>query len=143
MTSVSAASCRYTRGDEQIDAPRQPADLDPTPLLGRWENTNAQTDGIAGVTVTRDGPAVTVVVREAGGSAPRRALVDGLYASAVTGTTASAFTAGYDVAAVQTRLEANMSLGLLVIAACHTFPDGDPRANSFRREFFYFAGDPA
>ena len=143
MTSVSAAPCRCTRGDEQIDAPRQPVDLDSTPLLGRWENTNAQTDGIAGVIVTRDGPGVTVVVREAGAGAPRRAIVDGLYASAVTSTTACAFTADYDAAGVRTRLEANMSLGLLVVAACHTFPDGDPRANSFRREFFYFAGDRA
>ena len=69
MTNVSAASCRDTRGDEHIDAPRLPAELYPTPLLGRWENTNAQTDGIAGVTVTRDGPGVTVAVREAGASA--------------------------------------------------------------------------
>ena len=141
MTSVNAAPCRCTRGDEQIDAPRQPVDLDSTPLLGRWENTNAQTDGIGGVTVTRDGPDVTVVVREAGAGTPRRAIVDGLYASAVTSTTACAVTADYDAAGVRTRLEANMSLGLLVVAACHTFPDGDPRANSFRREFFYFAGD--
>lgn len=141
MTNVSAASCRSTRSDEQIDAPRQPADLDPTPLLGRWENTNPQTDGIAGVTVTRDGPGVTVLVREAGASDPRRAIVDGVYANAVAGTAACAFTADYEVTGRQTRLEANTSLGLLVIAACQTFPDGDPRANCFRREFFYFAGD--
>jgi hypothetical protein len=141
MTNLSAASCRYTRADERIDAPRQPVDIDPTPLFGRWENTNPQTDGIAGVSVTRDGAGVTVVVREASGADPRRAIVDGLYASAVTGTTASAFTADFEVAGHQTRLEANLSLGLLVIAACQVFPDGDPRANSFRREFFYFAGD--
>ena len=140
MTNVSAASCRYTRADEQIDAPRQPADLDPTPLLGRWENTNAQTDGIARVMVTRHGAGLTVAVREAGAGDPRHAVVDGLYASSVTGTTATAFTADYEVAGLQTRLEANTSLGLLVIAACHTFPDGDPRADCFRREFFYFAG---
>jgi hypothetical protein len=141
MTNASAASCRSTRGDEQIDAPRPPADLDVTPLLGRWENTNAQTDGIAGVTVTRDGPGLAVVVHEAGARPLRRAIVDGVYASAMTGTTASAFTADYDVAGLRTRLEANMSLGLLVIAACHAFPEGDPRINAFRREFFYFAED--
>jgi hypothetical protein len=133
---------RYTRRDEQIDiVPGRAADVDPSPLLGTWENTNPQTTGIAGVAITRDDTGVVVTVRPADvARAPYRARVDALYGSTVTATAASALTAEFADPSVETRLEANLSLGLLVIGACHTIRNG--RGSSyFQREFFYFAGE--
>jgi hypothetical protein len=48
-----------------------------------------------------------------------------------------AFRATYDFGFLETRLEANLSLGLLVIANLNTFRDDSGRSNYFSREFFY------
>ena len=45
-----------------------------------------------------------------------------------------AFVATYDFGYLQTRVEANLSLGLLVVATFNTFRDGSGRFNFFARE---------
>ena len=97
------------------------------------------------MTVARDDEGVLVSVWPATGppaAAAFFARADAVYSNAPTATAAMALTAGYEDERVATRLEANLSLGLLVIATCHTFKGGSGRSNYFSREFFYYAGTP-
>ena len=69
--------------------------------------------------------------------------MDVLYSTGVQSSDVMAFSATYDFGFLETRLEANLSLGLLVIANLNTFRDGSGRSNYFSREFFYHSkGSP-
>jgi hypothetical protein len=137
----------FSRQDERLEAPLPVAiEVDPAPLLGSWVNTNSATTGMSRVSIARDTGGVSIAVWPAdqpGGPARHRAPVDAVYANGPLATTAMALTARYEDETERTTVEANLSLGLLVIAACHTFKHDDGRSNYFSREFFYFAGDPA
>jgi hypothetical protein len=144
---------QYSRRDEQIDAGQGPYIVDPTPLVGHWINTNTATTGIARVTIAREGGDVRITLWPVGrNGTPHRATADVVYATGPAATTAMALAARYEDEDIATSLEANLSLGLLVIATCHTFKpvtsagvgrDNGQGANYFSREFFHYAGPPA
>jgi hypothetical protein len=138
-TQMSAVT--FVRADEQMESANPgPLDIDPSPLLGRWINTNAVTAGIREVIVSVRGRGVSIEVLAGDGPTPRAwgdVGVDALYSAGVHASAATAFTARYELGVMETRLEANLSLGLLVIAALNTFKDGSGRSNYFAREFFY------
>ena len=129
------------RADEQVEAADPgPLEIDPSPLLGHWINTNTTTPGIARVIIRGWGRDVSIRVTTASGPTPREwgdADVEVVYSAGVHSSAAMAFVAKYDFGFVETRLEANLSLGLLVIATFNTFRDGSGRSNYFAREFFY------
>ncbi len=62
-----------------------------------------------------------------------------LHAVAVTfdGRQAAAFSAVYDFGFEEVRLQANVKLGVLVVASFNRFRDESGRSNYFGREFFY------
>ena len=139
----------YVRADERLNADSgAAAEINVTPMLGEWINTNPATRGIVKVVIRRDGD--DVYIRVLGASSPTpcdwgEAKVDALYATGVQSADPMALTATYDFGFLETRLEANLSLGLLVIANFNTFRDGSGRANYFSREFFYYSegqGEP-
>jgi hypothetical protein len=132
---------KYVRAEDQLETgSRAPAEIVATPLLGEWVNTNAWTRGIAKVVISRQGDGIFIRVLGASSPSPRdwgEAKADALYASSVGSSEAIALTATYDFGFLATRLEGNLSLGLLVIANFNTFRDGSGRSNYFSREFFY------
>ena len=146
---------KYVRAEDQLGAgSAAPAEIDPTPLLGEWINTNTATRGIEKVIITRRGDDVFIRVVGAWSPSPLdwgEARADVLYSTGVQSSDVMAFSAVYDFGFLETRLEGNLSLGLLVIANLNTFRDGSVRSNYFSREFFYhskaspeqFANGPA
>src|SRR5262249_36178114 len=134
----------FSRADERLEAPvPSPVVVDPSPLIGCWINTNTATPGLDRVIVSRRGDDLTIRVTSASGPTPREwgdAGVDTVYATGVGATAALALLATYDFGFLETRVEANLSLGLLVVATFNTFRDGSGRSNFFGREFFYDAG---
>jgi hypothetical protein len=131
------------RADEKVEsADPGPFEIDPSPLLGHWTNTNTTTPGIAGVAISGGDGGLSIRVRAASGPTPREwgdANIEVVYSAGVHSRAAMAFVARYDFGLVETRLEANLSLGLLVIATFNTFRDGSGRSNYFAREFFHRA----
>lgn len=132
---------KYVRAEDQLGAGSATVvEIDPTPLLGEWVNTNSATRGIEKVVISRAGDGVFVRVFGAWSSSPRdwgEARADVLYSTGIQSADVMAFSAEYDFGFLKTRLEANLSLGLLVVANLNTFQDGSGRSNYFSREFFY------
>ncbi len=132
---------KYVRAEDHLEAGSgAPAEIDPSPLLGEWVNTNTATRGIEKVVIRRDGDDVSIRVFGAWSPSPcdwGEARVDVLYSTGVQSSDVMAFSAAYDFGFLETRLEANLSLGLLVIANLNTFRDSSGRSNYFSREFFY------
>jgi len=132
---------KYVRAEDQLETESEGSgEIDSTPLLGEWVNTNTSTTGIVKVVIRLKGS--DVVIRVLGASSPSlcdwgEARSDALYSSSVRSLNATAFSATYDFGFLETRLEANFSLGLLVIANFNTFRDGSGRSNYFSREFFH------
>jgi hypothetical protein len=137
---------KYVRAEDQLGAvSATPAEIDPSPLLGEWVNTNTETRGIEKVIISRAGDGVFIRVFGAWSPSPRdwgEARADVLYSTGVQSSDVMAFSAEYDFGFLETRLEANLSLGLLVIANLNTFKDGSVRSNYFSREFFYHSKEP-
>lgn len=123
------------------DRRRPDGPLDLSGITGTWRNTNPNTSGLVKVILSHyeDGLAVQAfgacepepcewgeadeVVACAAGPASRQPM---------------GFTAQYHFGFMKTRLEANLSRGLLIIAGFHTFLDDSGRSDYFTREFFRF-----
>jgi hypothetical protein len=136
---------QFARRDEQLAIGQGPLRVDPTPLIGEWINTNPATTGITRVTIAGDQDDLRIAIWTAGteGAEPRRRLVaDVIYSNGPAAAPAMAMSASYEDEFEKTLLEANLSLGLLVIATCHTLKNPRGRANYFLREFFHFAEQP-
>jgi hypothetical protein len=136
-------SVKYTREEDHIPADAQKGaagSIDVTPFVGIWVNTNAKSKGISRVVVDRAGDGLTVDVFGACDGSPRdwgEVKVDFVYAKSAGSQEPMAFSARYDFGFMETRLEANLSLGLLVIAGLNKFKDDSGRSNYFSREFFH------
>ncbi|HEU4388483.1 MAG TPA: hypothetical protein VFV34_11845 [Blastocatellia bacterium] len=133
---------RYVRAEDQALPSTDPGPLDVAPLCGIWVNTNTDTRGIEKVLVRQSGGKLLVRVIAAG---PAEAIDWGetearaVYAKDATSKVGMAFEALYEFASVQSLLQANLSLGLLVVAGLNTFKDDSGRSNYFGREFYYRA----
>ena len=117
--------------------------IDLFPLLGIWVNTNNETRGIAKVLIgTKNGDLTVQVFGAAfpGLSDWGEVKAETVYANSVRSREAMSFSALYDFGYMQVYLQANLSLGLLVVAGLNTFKDESGRSNYFSREFFYHAG---
>jgi len=113
--------------------------LDLTPLAGVWRKTNEGPQWIDRVVVRiDDGQAV---VRVFGSAPPSRhdwgeSRAETTYANAVDSPKASALLVRYAFDDCDVDVEANVNLGLLVVATFVRWHDG-PRSDAFTREFFY------
>jgi len=111
------------------------ATLDLSVLLGDWRNTNGE-GGIARIVCEPAGDGRMTIhcyasVRDWGlADAP-------VFALKFEGRQAAAFSAVYDFGFEEVRLQANVKLGVLVVASFNRFNDESGRSNYFGREFFY------
>lgn len=129
------------REHDRVDSPPAgPLDLEP--FLGSWEKTNEKPgQWIRRVEIARSGDD-NIAIRLRGGDAPSpddwgSASADALFANAITSSTGAAFIARYDFGFMQSELQGNVNLGLLVLAGFNRFSDGSGRSDIFTREFFH------
>jgi hypothetical protein len=113
--------------------------LDLAPLAGVWRKTNAEPQWIDRLVVRiDDGHAV---VRVFGSAQPSpgdwgESRAEAVYANAVDSPTASALVVRYTFDDCDVDVEANVNLGLLVVATFIRWHDS-VRSDAFTREFFY------
>ncbi len=128
------------READRLETAEPPRRIDLAPLAGTWINTNPASRGIVRVEVTpRDGG---LAVRAWGAASPApqdwgEVRAESLYADGIASGKGHGFIAAYDFGFLTSRLQANLSQGLLIVAAFNVFQDGSGRANYFSREFFH------
>lgn len=111
-------------------------------MAGRWTKTNDKPQWIGRVHVDVDGDAL--VVRVFGGGSAHSpaewgtARTEIVYGSWLTSgdALAGAFVCHYELPDVHIELQANLNLGLLVVATFVTFREPGLETNRFTREFF-------
>ena len=112
-------------------------------MAGEWVRTNDKPQWIGALDVRADGDGLLVRVYGGGaGPSPQEwgvARSTTVYAGALTSGDASAgaFIAHYTLPDADVELQANLNLGLLVVATYITFRDKGQYADRFTREFFW------
>lgn len=127
-----------------------PALLDPATvsraekLIGRWVNTNSDTQGIAECEIQRDGDLFSIKVSGVGVNGPivwpiaRSQALANLEEEAGQRTIALAAT--FEFGFMKSEIYIRVNKGVLVIVLFNTFQDESGRSNYLNREFFYRAG---
>src|SRR5262245_59839330 len=133
---------RYVRAHDHVSPSPTIGALDLSPLLGLWQKTNEGAQAVRSLEIAPSGDGL--LVRTVGDATPWPAMwgavrAESLYSAAIDEPTAAAFIARYDLGTVDVEMQANLNLGLLVVACFHRFKDGSARADRFTREFFYHA----
>jgi hypothetical protein len=115
--------------------------IDPTPALGQWLNTNRRTWGITRAEVTqRDGQIWLQVWAADPEEGPRdwgTVPVERLYADGPSSNRVAAYQATFDLGHARTLVQANITLGVAILAAFTTFTDDSGRVNYMSREYFH------
>jgi hypothetical protein len=111
-------------------------------MAGRWYKTNDAAQWIERLEIAVEGDALLVHVY-GGGAGPTPAdwgssRTDVVYASNVRSgdAKAGAFIARFELPEAHVEMQANLNLGLLVVATFVTFREAGAWANRFTREFF-------
>jgi hypothetical protein len=111
-------------------------------MAGRWIKTNEKPQWIGSLDIDVDGDDLLVRVY-GGGAGPSPAdwgvaRSEIVYAGALASgdALAGAFVARYELPEASVELQANLNLGLLVVATYVDFREPGPYANRFTREFF-------
>lgn len=125
----------------EIDGVEEP--LDVSALSGVWINSNPDTNGIARMEFSGVGRQLSVRVHAVGpdglidwGLSPVR-----LFASSPKSRATAGFTCTYDFGFAETRLQAMIMKGLIVLAQFHKFKDKSNRMEFFVREYFAVVHD--
>lgn len=128
---------RFSRRGDIVAGDHSKQPIDPTPFLGRWRNSNPNTQGITGFTIALRGEAV--VIHAVGLDAPFDWGEEVIHPHAYTadGAAMAAFLVRYDFGFMESTLAGNINGGLIVIAAYNRFTDGSGRSDYFSREYYY------
>ncbi|HEU4836965.1 MAG TPA: hypothetical protein VFS90_21205 [Pyrinomonadaceae bacterium] len=125
----------------ELDSVGEP--LDPSGLRGVWINSNPDTNGIARMEFADIEGKLSVRVDGIGpdglidwGSVPVK-----LFAAAPGSRNTAGFTCTYDFGFAETRLQAMIMKGLIVLAQVHEFKDNSGRMEFFVREYFAVVHD--
>ncbi|MGH9898531.1 MAG: hypothetical protein ACRD63_03585 [Pyrinomonadaceae bacterium] len=138
-------SLKYRSDEDRLDTAGNQKSvelIDLSPLHGIWLNTNSETRGIVKVIVgSSNGDGGDLTVNVFGACAPSpcdwgEIKAETIYAASVGSKEGFAFSASYDFKFMEVYLQANLSLGLLVVAGLNIFKDSSGRSNYFSREFF-------
>lgn len=126
-----------THPEEQATA----APIHPEPLLGTWLNTNTATQGITTAILARKDGRIVVRIVGLGDPGPSDwgEIATDLFAANAYSNEAMAFSTFYDFGFMETKLQAHLRQGVLIIAKFDRFKDGSGRSNCFSKEFFYRA----
>ncbi|MGH8487899.1 MAG: hypothetical protein ACREXS_03225 [Gammaproteobacteria bacterium] len=115
-------------------------------LIGRWVNTNSETQGIAEIVIKQDGEGFSVCAVGVGAEGPitwpptRARVLANLEEEAGQRAVALATTFDFGFMKAETYLRINK--GVLVIVLFNTFRDDSGRSNYVNREFYYRQDDP-
>ena len=118
-------------------------EIAPTALLGTWINSNLDTNSIARIRIADVGGKLQLQVFAMGPDG----LIDWgtseahVFAGGPASQTGAGFTCRYDFGFAETRLQAMIMKGLLVLAQFHLFKDDSGRADYFLREYFALSHD--
>lgn len=117
--------------------------LDASNLKGVWINSNPDTNGIARMEFSDVDGTLSIRVHAVGpnglidwGLAPVK-----LFAASPGSRATAGFTCTYDFGFAETRLQAMIMKGLIVLAQVHKFKDDSNRMNFFVREYFAVVHD--
>lgn len=110
-------------------------------LTGRWLNTNAETQGIAQITIESDGECFQVSFVGVGENGP----IDWAVAVAKplanleeeAGQLTAALAATFDVGFMRSETYLRVNKGVLILVLFNTFLDDSGRSNYVNREFYY------
>jgi hypothetical protein len=134
---------RTLREHDRIVLARPRLRLDVRPFAGTWHKTNPAPQWIDRLVIqVKDGAEGDGLrVRIFGSQPPSpadwgEACAEALYASAIDASAGGAFVASYGFAAFDVEVEANLNLGLLIVATFVRWKR-DGGADRFTREFFY------
>jgi hypothetical protein len=160
-TPTDTATLPYARGDDRLPMLRMP--IDPTRLINRWRNTDADTKGISEVTLTlRDGQLyihavaagadghvdwgeVPVILHAdlsvtGGGRGTVEPMTEGgptpHYADLSATDGGPSFLATYHHGFMQVHLQGRFNIGILPIVFFNEFLDDSGRADYVQREVF-------
>ncbi len=118
-------------------------EIDPKALAGTWINSNLDTNSIARINIMDSDGKLQLQVFAMGpdglidwGTSEAQVFASGPSSHAVAG-----FTCRYDFGFAETRLQAMIMKGLLVLAQFHLFKDDSGRADYFLREYFALSHD--
>jgi hypothetical protein len=130
---------RVSRLDDTTGPVQSFGALDPGPMIGKWANTNAGTNGIIEIGIAREGPRIRVHVTGAGSKGSvawgwADAQVYGCIEE--DGGPATVLYAHYDFGFMESHLQIRLNRGVLVAANFNIFKDDSGRSNYFNREFF-------
>lgn len=110
-------------------------------LIGRWVNTNRETQGIAECMIEQDGEQLSVSITGVGAEGPidwpktkAKALAN---LEEEAGQRTVALTATFDFGFMRAETHIRINKGVLVIVLFNTFQDDSGRSNYLNREFFY------
>ena len=125
----------------EIDDVSEP--LDVSGLAGIWINSNPDTNGIARMEFSDVEGKLSVRVHAVGpdgligwGAVPVK-----LFAASPKSRVTAGFTCTYDFGFAETRLQAMIMKGLIVLAQFHEFKDDSNRMRFFVREYFAVVHD--
>jgi hypothetical protein len=110
-------------------------------LIGRWLNTNPETQGVAEIIIERAGESFFVGVLGVGEDGPiawprtKATALANLEEEA--GQRALALAVDFDFGFMRAEAYLRVNKGVLVIVAYYIFLDGSRRSNYVNREFFY------
>jgi len=110
-------------------------------LIGRWLNTNPETQGVAEIIVERAGESFFVGVLGVGEDGliawPRTEATALANLEEEAGQRALALAVDFDFGFMRAETYLRVNKGVLVIVAYYIFLDGSRRSNYVNREFFY------
>jgi hypothetical protein len=115
--------------------------LNAAKLIGRWVNTNSETQGIAEIAIKQDGEEFSISAVGVGADGPiawprsRAKVLANLEEEAGQRAVALAATFEFGFMTAETYLRVNK--GVLVIVLFNTFRDDSGRSNYVNREFYY------
>ena len=117
------------------------APVDVSALAGIWVNSNPDSNGIARMVMSEADGKLSLRVYAVGPEGPLDwgAADVNVFFSSPSSRAPAGFTCLYDFGFVETRLQAMLLKGLIVLAQLHTFKDGSGRVDYFVREYFALA----
>jgi hypothetical protein len=124
--------------DRLIAEPESIGPDDLSTLAGVWVNSNPETTGVTRMVITQSGSQLSLQVYAIGpeGLIDWGAVDLNVLTATPSSSVAAGFTCLYDFGFVETRLQAMILKGLIVLAQIHKFKDGDDRVDYFVREYF-------
>jgi hypothetical protein len=124
--------------DRVITEPESVGTDDLSTLAGVWVNSNPGTTGVARMVITQSGSKLSLRVYAI---APEDLIDWGpvdvdIFTASPSSHVVAGFTCLYDFGFVETRLQAMILKGLIVLAQIHRFKDSSNRVDYFVREYF-------